>query len=189
MKHRFLLVAAPLALVALAGLVVLSGSRSATVQAQTTEPVDLFTGCNNVALTWPTGTATTVVAASIQPADQIRAIWRYNNAAQSFQGFSPQFPQASDLQTVNLFDPVFICMNAPGVMTRPVVEPGQAPTPVSSTTATTTVTPLPTSAITPVPTASASATAAPTASATAAPTASATAAPSATATMMSVMAR
>ena len=49
------------------------------------------------------------------------AIWRYNNTTQTFQAFSPQFPQASDLTTVNRLDAVFVCMDATGTLTRPAI--------------------------------------------------------------------
>lgn len=86
-----------------------------------TETVPLFRGCNNVALTWPNGTPTTDVAAAVAPAEALVAIWRFNNATQTFQGFSRQFPGASDLTTVNRTDAVFVCMREPGMLRRPVI--------------------------------------------------------------------
>jgi hypothetical protein len=92
---------------------------TSAVTASQTETIDLFQGCNNVSLTWPDGTPTTEVAASITPADALVAIWRFDNPAQTFQGFAPRFPEASDLTTVNRLDAVFVCMSAPGTLTRP----------------------------------------------------------------------
>ena len=84
-----------------------------------TEMVPLVAGCTNVALTWPDGTPTGAVARAITPPQALLAIWRYDSARQRFQAFSPQAPQASDLLTVNALDAVFICMSAPGTLTRP----------------------------------------------------------------------
>ena len=86
-----------------------------------TEIVELFPSCNNVSLTWPSGTAASEVAAAVTPPSALLAIWRYNNTTQTFQGFSPQFPQASDLTTVNRLDAVFMCMSAPGTLLRPIL--------------------------------------------------------------------
>jgi hypothetical protein len=79
----------------------------------------LFQGCNNVALTWPYGTLTGEVAASITPASALVAIWRFDNTAQTFQGFAPRFPETSNLTAVNRLDAVFVCMSAAGTLTRP----------------------------------------------------------------------
>ena len=116
MRHRYLqllVLAAALA----AGLGLFSSTAPATAQETETEP--LFAVCNNVALTWPSGTSMDVVAAAISPPEAVIAIWRFNNQAQRFEGYSPRFPQASDLRTANIIDAVFICMDAPGTLTRP----------------------------------------------------------------------
>ena len=99
------------------------------------EAVPLVRGCNNVALTWPTGTPIADVVANIRPAEALTAIWRLRlNVA---QGFSPAAPGVSDLQTVNVFDAVFICVNADATLTRPVIPP--APPPAGSGPQTTTI--------------------------------------------------
>jgi hypothetical protein len=121
--------------------VVAHAPRPAT--AQQTENVELFRGCNNVSLTWPNGTATSVVAAAITPASALQSIWRFNNVMQTFQGFSAQFPAQSDLQTVNRIDAVFVCMSGSGTMARPVLTPG------GGTTVAATMTPTTTSALSP----------------------------------------
>jgi hypothetical protein len=177
MQRRLPWLAVPLAVAAIAGLAVLSGGSSSSVLAQQTETIELFMGCNNVSLTFATGTQTSVVAAAVTPSSAIRSIWRYNNASQTFQGFSPQFPAQSDLQTVNLFDPVFICMNMPGTFVRPLLLPGQTPTPATTgtTTATATGTATVTVTTTSIPTVTVTATAAPSATATAAPSVTASA--------------
>ena len=102
------------------------------------ERVPLVRGCNHVALTWPTGTPIADVVANIRPAEALTAIWRLRlNVA---QGFSPASPAVSDLQTVNMFDAVFICVNADATLNRPVVPP--APPPPGSGPRTTVIVPL-----------------------------------------------
>ena len=123
MRRRLLTLLTLPALAAIATLTLFAGG-SAPVAAQQTETVELFRACNNVAITWSSGTQTSVVAAAITPASAVQGIWRFDNNRQLFEGFSPQFPQASDLQTVNLIDAVFICMDAPGTLTRPALSPG-----------------------------------------------------------------
>ena len=99
------------------------------------EQIPLVPGCNNVALTWPTGTPIADVVANIRPAEALTAIWRLRlNVA---QGFSPAAPGVSDLQTVNVFDAVFICVNADATLTRPVIP--SAPPPPGSGPQTTTI--------------------------------------------------
>jgi hypothetical protein len=86
-----------------------------------TESVPLAVGCNNVALTWPTGTPAEEVAAAVTPAAGLVAIWRYNANTHTFEVFSPLNPQASDLTTVNRLDAVFVCMRQPGILARPIL--------------------------------------------------------------------
>jgi hypothetical protein len=113
-------------------LVSLGGLRaSPRAAAQQTETVQLFVGCNNVSLTWPSGTTTETVAAAVAPAGALVAIWRFEAAQTRFLGFSPQFPQASDLRTVNRLDAVFLCVNAAGTLGRPALGDGPAPAPTS----------------------------------------------------------
>lgn len=97
------------------------GGRAQVQAQQQTEPVELFAGCNNVTLTWASGTSVSTVAEDVSPASALQAIWRFNNAEQTFVGFSPQFPQASDYKSANLLDAVYICMSAPGTLTRPAL--------------------------------------------------------------------
>ncbi|MFN8557668.1 MAG: hypothetical protein U0531_10080 [Dehalococcoidia bacterium] len=92
-------------------------NRGATAQ---TEQIQLFTGCNNISLTWPNGTAASVVAGQITPAGTLIALWRFENAQQRFLGYSPIPGAPNDLNTVNRFDAVFACVNGPATMTRPV---------------------------------------------------------------------
>jgi hypothetical protein len=137
--HRRLLPLGYLAIAgALAGLAAVTGG-TPPARAQQTESVELFRGCNNVSLTWANGTPTTMVSAAITPASNIISIWRFNNLQQTFQGFSPQFVQQSDLQTVNRIDAVFICMTGPGTMARPILGASGASTTTAAASPTATV--------------------------------------------------
>jgi hypothetical protein len=101
--------------------VLAAGSVTFTTVVEDDQPerVPLFGHCNHVALTWPSGTETTVVAAAIDDQVDIVAIWRYDNATGRFHGWSPLVGAATDLVTVNRLDAVFICMRAPATLTRP----------------------------------------------------------------------
>ena len=85
------------------------------------ETIELFRGCNNVSVTWPPGTPAGTVAAAVTPGAELTAIWRFDNATRTFRAYSPRFPAVSDLTTVDLLDAIFICMDVPGVLTRPAL--------------------------------------------------------------------
>ncbi len=85
------------------------------------ESVALVSGCTNVTLTWPAGTPAERIAGAVTPSSALIAIWRLTNATGTFAGYTPRFPQASDLATVNRLDAAFVCMDAPGSLTRPVI--------------------------------------------------------------------
>jgi hypothetical protein len=76
--------------------------------------VQLYLGCNNIALSFPDGTDSQAVVQAVTPAGVIQAMWRHNAAENRFEGFSPAAPQASDLLTVKLWDAVWLCVG--GVM-------------------------------------------------------------------------
>lgn len=84
------------------------------------EPVRLAASCNNVSLTWADGTPVSAVADAVTPGGGLKAIWRFDNQNQRFEAYSPEFPLASDLTTVNRLDAIFICMNTPGTLLRPL---------------------------------------------------------------------
>ena len=110
--------------------ILILGRAPAPAHAQPTEIIGLFPGCNNVSLTWPSGTAVTTVAGAISPPDAVIAIWRFNNAEGRFTGFAPSFPDASDLRAVNSLDAVFICVTRAANLTRPSIGSGpRIPTP------------------------------------------------------------
>jgi hypothetical protein len=98
----------------------------------------LYVGCNNIALTFPDGTASATVTQAVTPAGTLQAMWRHNAPLNKFEGFSPTAPQASDLLTVNFLDAVWLCLGAaaPAASTPPPV-----PTPGPTSTSTAIVTP------------------------------------------------
>ena len=111
--------------------------------AQPARVVTLFAGCNNISVTFPTGTSSSAVASTVSPANSVDALWRLDNAAGRYLGFAPAAPQASDLLTVGFLDAVFVCVTQQASMSMPGVP---APAPVQPST------PSP-PALTPVPTA------------------------------------
>jgi hypothetical protein len=105
------------------------------------EAKDLFAGCNLISLTFPDGTMSEDVIDAVTPPEAVEALWRQTATLDRFEGFSPAFPQASDLLTVHRLDPVWICISKtqrplppPVVVTpmpvvgTPTPEPTPAPT-------------------------------------------------------------
>ena len=106
---------------------------TATSRAQDAErTVELSAGCNMTTLTFADGTEAATVAAAVSPPDALETIWRLDNASGSFQAFTPQAPQASDLLSVNLLDAVFICLDANADISMPSVSPDPSGTPLST---------------------------------------------------------
>jgi len=133
-----------LATAILAGLaMVLVAGSGASVSAQPVatialpepgEAKELFAGCNLISLTFPDGTTSEEVIDAVTPPEAVETIWRQTAALDRFEGFSPAFPQASDLLTVHRLDPVWICISKthgplpPPVMGTPTPGPTPAPT-------------------------------------------------------------
>jgi hypothetical protein len=92
-------------------------------------PQQLYPGCNNIALTFPDATPSQTVVQAVTPASTVETLWRFNGSLNRWEGFSPAFPQASDLLSVNFLDAVWLCMTTgapPGGQQPP---PAAAPTP------------------------------------------------------------
>jgi hypothetical protein len=83
------------------------------------EAVALAATCNPVASTYPDGTPIATVAGGVSPSGILASLWEYESGA--WLGYSPDFPQASDLTEVSFLDVVFICVNDASVFVRPVV--------------------------------------------------------------------
>jgi len=90
----------------------------------------LYPGCNNISLTFPDATPSQTVVQAVTPAGTVETLWRFNGPLNKFEGFSPAFPQASDLMTVNFLDAVWLCMAeaSPGGVAPPAPAP-PTPTP------------------------------------------------------------
>ena len=99
---------------------------------------ELFAGCNLLSLTFPDGTTSEEVLDAVTPPGAVEALWRQTAALDRFEGFSPAFPQASDLLKVNFLDPVWICIPRP---LKPPTTP--TPTPAAPPAGTPTPTPAP----------------------------------------------
>jgi hypothetical protein len=88
----------------------------------------LYSGCNNIGLTFPDGTQSQAVVQAVTPAGAVQSMWRHNAALNQFVGFSPAAPQVSDLLTVSFMDAVWLCVTAaPGGGALP--PPAQPPPP------------------------------------------------------------
>jgi hypothetical protein len=81
--------------------------------------VELAATCNPVAVTYAEGTTVQTLANAISPPSILGAMWAFRD--NFWQGYSPQYPQASNLATTAFLDVVFLCVDAPGVFVRPLV--------------------------------------------------------------------
>ncbi len=79
--------------------------------------------CNPVANTYPDGTAIATIAAAVSPAGIVQAIWEYTPDAAL--GYSPYYPEVTDLVEQGFLDVVIICVGGSGpgaaTFTRPLV--------------------------------------------------------------------
>ncbi len=126
MKHPAIIVAlAALAALALATPATNSGAQPAQ------RAVNLSPGCNMITLTFPDGTDASTLTTAVSPPSALQTAWRLDNSTGSFQAFTPQAPQASDLSSLNLLDPLFICVDAAASISMPSVSPDTAAAPIS----------------------------------------------------------
>lgn len=101
--------------------------------AQPARVVTLFAGCNNVALTFPSGTSTSDVVAQVTPPAAAQALWRLDTSTGSFSAYAPAAPEASDLMTVGFLDAVFVCVDQQASLTMPgISEPAAGALPPPS---------------------------------------------------------
>lgn len=84
------------------------------------EAVPLVGGCQFEAWTGADGTSPGELAGLVGPAGALRSLWA-QQPAPSWRGYSPQFPDVSDMGPVNLLDVVAICTTGPGNFVRPLV--------------------------------------------------------------------
>jgi len=83
------------------------------------EAVDLAAGCNPVTNTYPDNTPVQTIASSVGPTGTLTSLWQFELG--TWLGYSPEFPEVSNLQEMGLLDVVFICVAGPGAFGRPVV--------------------------------------------------------------------
>jgi hypothetical protein len=83
------------------------------------QSVDLAAVCNPIASTYPDGTTVQTLAAAISPPDILSAMWAFQGGL--WLGYSPAYPEASNLATRDFLDVVFLCVDAPGTFVRPLV--------------------------------------------------------------------
>ena len=81
--------------------------------------VELAAVCNPVSVTYPDGTTVQTLTAAISPAGSLAAMWKFQGGV--WLGYSPQYPQASDLAVTGFLDVVFLCVDAAGTFVRPLV--------------------------------------------------------------------
>jgi PKD repeat protein len=95
-----------------------SGETTATIAAPLpARSLSLFSGCNDVSLTFPDGTAATSLAAAVSGGALV-SIWKQTGPT-SFAGWFPGAGTPSDLTTVNRLDAVFICLQGAGSLNEP----------------------------------------------------------------------
>jgi hypothetical protein len=86
------------------------------------ESVTLIGGtCSPVISTYPDGTPIATIGGAVSPAGILISIWQFIPGSGDWQGYSPQFPQASDLTAVNRLDVIFICVSSAGSFSRPII--------------------------------------------------------------------
>jgi hypothetical protein len=83
--------------------------------------VSLAPGCGMATLTFPTGTNAAIVANAVSPPGALDSIWRLDNSSGSFAAYVAAAPAASDLQSVNLLDAVYLCVSAAADIAMPSV--------------------------------------------------------------------
>ena len=83
------------------------------------ETLALIAGCNPLAWTGGNGTPTANIASAVSPSEILVALWQFEGGV--WLGYSPQFPEVSDLTQVDRLDVVFVCVSATGAFSRPII--------------------------------------------------------------------
>jgi hypothetical protein len=78
----------------------------------------LLAGCNLLTSTYPDGTAVQTVAGAVSPAGILEALWEFEGGI--WLGYSPRFPEASNLTEMTFLRLASICVMAPGEFVRPL---------------------------------------------------------------------
>lgn len=91
-----------------------TGTATPTMESET-----LVVGCNPLASTYPDNTAISTIAAAVSPSGALVSIWSFETGV--WRGYSPFYPEYSDLSEVDRLDVVFICVDTAGSFERPKV--------------------------------------------------------------------
>jgi CSLREA domain-containing protein len=83
------------------------------------ETLPLTAGCNPVAWTGANGTPIANIAGAVSPTEILVALWQFEGGV--WMGYSPQFPEVSDLTQMDRLDVVFVCVSTNGTFSRPVI--------------------------------------------------------------------
>jgi hypothetical protein len=83
------------------------------------EAVPLAPGCNPVASTYADATPVEIIVGAVGPEGNLVSLWSF--ALGTWLGYSPQYPEVSDLTEMDFLDVVFTCVNIPGALVRPLV--------------------------------------------------------------------
>jgi hypothetical protein len=84
------------------------------------EAIPLFGSCQFEAWTGAEGTVPQELSELVGPEGNLRALWAMQPPPQG-RGFSPEFPEVSDMEPVGLLDILAICTSGPGNYVRPIV--------------------------------------------------------------------
>ena len=87
-----------------------------------TEDVPLAGTCNPLASTYADATPIGTIAGAVAPTTILTAIWSYDPFTVTWLGYAPGAPPGvNNLVSADRLDVIFICANAPGKWTRPVI--------------------------------------------------------------------
>ena len=77
----------------------------------------LLPGCNLVTSTYADGAGVETIAAAVAPSGILRSLWGFQEGG--WLGYSPRYPEISDLVETAFAQTLFICASAPGEFLRP----------------------------------------------------------------------
>jgi len=83
------------------------------------ETLALLASCNPLAWTGSDNTPIADIDGAVSPPDILVALWSLEGGV--WLGYSPQFPDVSDLQEMDRLDVVFVCVSTGGTFSRPVI--------------------------------------------------------------------
>jgi CSLREA domain-containing protein len=93
---------------------------SPTATSQPEEILSLAIGCNFVASTYPDDTEPAALASVVSPLASLAGLWA-QQPPPSWAGYSPAFPEVSDMGPVDKLDVIAICMTTSGTFSRPII--------------------------------------------------------------------